>query len=130
MPLPPPFLRVYIQPQWIYDCINFRRILPTDKYALGSSLPPHLSPFTRDGEGDYVPPDKLILAEDRIEEEEVEEEREEEEEEEEQEETGNNDEEEDLEPIRPPSPKRRKATVSVFGLRLSSPPLFRPHPLI
>ena len=60
----------------------------------------------------------------------MEEEREEEEEEEEQEETGNNDEEEDLEPIRPPSPKRRKATVSVFGLRLSSPPLFRPHPLI
>lgn len=126
MPLPPPFLRVYIQPQWIYDCINFRRILPTDKYALGSSLPPHLSPFTRDGEGDYVPPDKLILAEDRIEEEE---EKEEEEEEEEQEETGN-DEEEDLEPIRPPSPKRRKTTVSVFGLRLSSPPLSRPHPLI
>lgn len=27
--------REYVQPQWIYDCINVRLILPTDQYLLG-----------------------------------------------------------------------------------------------
>jgi len=47
--------RVYIQPQWVYDSINFQRLMPTEKYALGAKLPPHFSPFVSEQEGDYVP---------------------------------------------------------------------------
>ncbi|KAH9617945.1 hypothetical protein KSS87_014258 [Heliosperma pusillum] len=47
--------REYIQPQWIFDCVNARIILPTDDYLVGRVLPPHLSPFVdNDAEG-YVP---------------------------------------------------------------------------
>lgn len=27
--------REYVQPQWIFDCINARIILPTDAYLVG-----------------------------------------------------------------------------------------------
>lgn len=47
--------REYIQPQWVYDCVNARIILPTDEYTIGRICPPHLSPFVdNDAEG-YVP---------------------------------------------------------------------------
>ena len=39
------FDRVYIQPQWIFDCINVGRLLDTSSYLIGSKLPPHFSPF-------------------------------------------------------------------------------------
>uniref|UniRef100_A0A671PAJ3 Pescadillo homolog n=1 Tax=Sinocyclocheilus anshuiensis TaxID=1608454 RepID=A0A671PAJ3_9TELE len=53
--------RYYIQPQWVYDCVNEKILLPVEEYFLGVTLPPHLSPFVEESEGDYVPPEKLKL---------------------------------------------------------------------
>lgn len=53
--------RIYIQPQWVYDSVNMRMLLPTAEYLMGATLPPHLSPFVNEKRGDYVPPDKLKL---------------------------------------------------------------------
>ncbi|CAF1697437.1 unnamed protein product [Brassica oleracea] len=48
--------REYVQPQWIYDCVNARIILPTEKYLVGSRIPPpHLSPFVDNEAEGYVP---------------------------------------------------------------------------
>ncbi|KAM4578409.1 pescadillo isoform 2-T2 [Fundulus diaphanus] len=71
--------RYYIQPQWVYDCVNAKILLPVEDYFLGVTLPPHLSPFVEEKEGDYVPPEKLkIMALQRGEQPEEEEEEEEE----------------------------------------------------
>ena len=56
-----------MQPQWVADCINARRLLPVEKYSPGSSLPPHLSPFVEEAEGEYVPPEKRQLMGETIE---------------------------------------------------------------
>lgn len=53
--------RYYIQPQWVYDSVNAKILLPVEEYFLGVTLPPHLSPFVEETEGDYVPPEKLKL---------------------------------------------------------------------
>ncbi|ESW15415.1 hypothetical protein PHAVU_007G070900 [Phaseolus vulgaris] len=48
--------RDYVQPQWVYDCVNAQIILPTDNYLVGRIPPPHLSPFINyDEEGAYIP---------------------------------------------------------------------------
>ncbi|KAJ4514889.1 mRNA-binding ribosome synthesis protein nop7 [Exophiala dermatitidis] len=47
--------RTYVQPQWIWDCINEGKLLRTDLYAPGATLPPHLSPWVRPTSGQYDP---------------------------------------------------------------------------
>lgn len=54
--------RYYIQPQWVFDSVNQRELLPVDKYLLGAVLPPHLSPFiNKTLDQKYVPPEELAL---------------------------------------------------------------------
>ncbi len=47
----------------MYDSVNFKRLLPCSNYAPGCVLPPHLSPFVVEKEGDYVTPDKAAILE-------------------------------------------------------------------
>ncbi|XP_047311064.1 pescadillo homolog [Impatiens glandulifera] len=47
--------REYIQPQWVFDCINSRIILPVEEYLVGKVPPPHLSPFIDNEAEGYVP---------------------------------------------------------------------------
>lgn len=53
--------RYYIQPQWVYDSVNARLLLPVENYFIGETLPPHLSPFIEESPSDYVPPEKEAL---------------------------------------------------------------------
>merc|ERR1711937_1107618 len=50
-----PKSREFVQPQWILDCSNFMFLLPIDKYGVGKSLPPHLSPWVDNDEEGYKP---------------------------------------------------------------------------
>ena len=47
--------RTYIQPQWVWDCINEGKLLRPDLYAPGATLPPHLSPWVKPTKGAYDP---------------------------------------------------------------------------
>ncbi|XP_052228720.1 pescadillo homolog isoform X2 [Dreissena polymorpha] len=53
--------RYYVQPQWVFDSVNAQMLLPPADYFIGVTLPPHLSPFVTEQEGDYVPPEKQAL---------------------------------------------------------------------
>lgn len=54
--------RTYVQPQWIFDCVNKQELLAVNDYLPGETLPPHLSPWG-DAAG-YNPEEKLIDVED------------------------------------------------------------------
>ncbi|CAG8494263.1 7711_t:CDS:2 [Acaulospora colombiana] len=47
--------RAYVQPQWVYDCVNARKLLRTKQYQPDKVLPAHLSPFVEYKDGDYLP---------------------------------------------------------------------------
>lgn len=47
--------RTYIQPQWVWDCINEVKLLRPDLYGPGATLPPHLSPWVKPTKGAYNP---------------------------------------------------------------------------
>ncbi|EFE32765.1 uncharacterized protein ARB_00223 [Trichophyton benhamiae CBS 112371] len=92
--------RIYVQPQWVWDCVNDGKLLRPDLYAPGAILPPHLSPWVKPSNGEYDPRVSLADQEaegeaERAAEEEEESEEEEEEEEEENEATAEIDEEGD-----------------------------------
>ena len=57
------YYRYYVQPQWIADSVNYRRLLPVEDYFPGVDLPPHLSPFVKEEEGDYIPPERQAMLE-------------------------------------------------------------------
>jgi pescadillo protein len=56
--------RTYIQPQWVWDCINEGKLLRADLYAPGATLPPHLSPWVKATRGAYDPRASLADQED------------------------------------------------------------------
>jgi pescadillo len=50
-----PKSREFLQPQWILDCANVMFLLPIDRYSVGATLPPHLSPWVDNDEEGYKP---------------------------------------------------------------------------
>jgi len=41
---------LWVQPQWVADCVNKGKIISAAEYAPGQLLPPHLSPWEGEGE--------------------------------------------------------------------------------
>lgn len=49
----------------MFDCVNHHKLLPVEDYFPGVELPPHLSPFVQEEEGDYVPPERQAMLEEQ-----------------------------------------------------------------
>ena len=47
----------------MFDCVNYCKLLPVEDYFPGVELPPHLSPFVQEEEGDYIPPERQAMLE-------------------------------------------------------------------
>jgi pescadillo protein len=56
--------RTYVQPQWVWDCVNDGKLLRADLYGPGATLPPHLSPWVKASRGAYDPRASLAEQED------------------------------------------------------------------
>merc|ERR1712088_913872 len=53
--------RSYLQPQWVFDSVNARFLLPLERFLPNSELPAHLSPFVEEKEDGYRPPERVEL---------------------------------------------------------------------
>ena len=53
--------RQYIQPQWVFDCLNTGCIIPTEHYQMGIQCPPHLSPFVDYDNQSHKPSQAFVL---------------------------------------------------------------------
>ncbi|KAM9970173.1 hypothetical protein ACTFIR_002020 [Dictyostelium discoideum] len=53
--------REYIQPQWVFDSVNSKLLLPYSEYTIGVIPPAHLSPFVEYEEDSYIPARKQAL---------------------------------------------------------------------
>ena len=52
---------IYVQPQYIADCLNNTHILRPEEYSPGKQLPDHLSPFVDNVKEGYLPDRQLEL---------------------------------------------------------------------